>query len=202
MAEWYQERSEITIPPHALILTAIIPSPRDLEIARILGWYRIPFRFAPKIVHVDYIAFYQPAAFGEGHAHCIETIAEVRGVELTTRKELVREEPNHPRADEEYYKIQIGPLIELGDPIRAERWKRITFFYTTGKYLSRAEKIKDLIIHTDERKILWRNLKENAAKFNPRIDVQEENFELNEDILILLGALHLIRENPDWYQDI
>ena len=59
-----------------------------------------------------------------------------------------------------------------------------------------------MIIHTDERKILWRNLKENAAKFNPRIDVQEENFELNEDILILLGALHLIRENPDWYQDI
>jgi hypothetical protein len=202
MAEWYQERKDITIPPHALILTAIIPSPRDLEIARILGWYRIPFRFAPKIVHVDYLAFYQPGVFGEGHAHSIETIAEVRGVELTTRKELIREEPDHPRADEEYYKIQIGPLTELGNPIRAEKWKRITFLYTTGMYFSRAEKINDLVIRSDERKILWRNLKENAAKFHSKTDQQEENPEMNEKIRILLGALHLIRENPDWYQDI
>ena len=121
MAEWYREKEKLTIPPHALILTAIVPTPRDLEIARILGWYRIPFRFAPKIVHVDYVAFYQPAAFGEKHAHCIEMLAEVRGVELNTRKELVREEPEHPRADEEYYKIQLGPLLELNHPIRAEK---------------------------------------------------------------------------------
>ena len=35
------------------------------EIARLLGWYRIPLRTAPKVVAVDYLAFYQPSAFGE-----------------------------------------------------------------------------------------------------------------------------------------
>ncbi|NJN44676.1 MAG: hypothetical protein HC806_08140 [Anaerolineae bacterium] len=46
--------------PTSLLLVAIIPSPRDLEIARVLGWYRIPLRRAPKVVAVDYLAFYQP----------------------------------------------------------------------------------------------------------------------------------------------
>jgi len=202
MAEWYREQVNLTIPPHALILTAIVPTPRDLEIARILGWYRIPFRFAPKIVHVDYVAFYQPAAFGENHAHCIEMVAEVRGVELTTRKELVREEPEHSRADEEYYKIQLGPLLELNHPIRAEKWKRITFLYTTGMYLSKAETINDLVIHSEERKLLWRNLKEKAAKFQTKSGLNEENIELNENIQIMLGDLHLISENSDLYKDI
>ncbi len=35
----------------------------------------------------------------------IEYIAEVRGHELTTRGELLKDEAEHPRAKEEYYKI-------------------------------------------------------------------------------------------------
>ena len=76
MEEWNKPKDGGPIPPdEALILVAVMPSPRDLEIARVLGWYRIPFRYAPKIVYVDYIAFYQPSVFGEGHANCIETYA-------------------------------------------------------------------------------------------------------------------------------
>jgi hypothetical protein len=202
MAEWNQKREYETIPPQALILTAIIPSPHDLEIARVLGWYRIPFRFAPKIVQVDYIAFYQPAVFGEEHAYRVETIAAVRGVELSTRKEIIREEPDHPRADEEYYKIQLGPLIQLEKPIHADTWKRITFLYTTGAYLINAETINDLVVRSSERKILWRSLREKAADFQTKSDLDLQNFDLDENILIMLGDLHLIRENPDWYQKI
>ena len=202
MAEWDQKREEETIPPQALILAAIIPSPRDLEIARILGWYRIPFRFAPKIVQVDYIAFYQTAVFGEQHAYCIETIALVNGIELTTRKEIIREEPDHPRADEEYYKIQLGPLIQLEKPIYADKWKRITFLYTTGTHFINAETINDLVVRSNERKILWRSLREKAADFQITSDLELQNLDLDKNILIMLGDLDLIRENPDWYQDI
>ena len=52
-------------PPEALILVAVLNDPRDMEIVRLLGWYRIPLRTAPKVVAVDYIAFYQTSAFGE-----------------------------------------------------------------------------------------------------------------------------------------
>ena len=92
------------LKPTDLILVCLLPTPRDLEIARLLGWYRIPLRTAPKVVAVDQLAFYQPSAFG-GHGGQIEYIAQVRGHELTTRGELLRDETDHPRANEEYYKI-------------------------------------------------------------------------------------------------
>lgn len=137
-------------------------SPRDMEIARLLGWYRIPLRSAPKIVGVDYLAFYQTSAFSEMKWR-IQTLAPVLGHELTTRLELLRDEPHHPHAYQEYYKIQIGSLVHLSQPIIAEGWRRITFFYTTGEYLLRAKTINDLIVHTEERALLWQALRERAS---------------------------------------
>ena len=102
-----------SIPSTALVLVAVMTSPRDMEIARLLGWYRIPLRKAPKVVDVDYLAFYQTSGFVEDERGKIQYCAKVRGHELTTRGELLKDEDDHPRANEEYYKIQIGPLIKL-----------------------------------------------------------------------------------------
>jgi len=202
MAEDERQPIQSDIPPlHALILVAIIPTPRDLEIARVFGWYRIPFKFAPKIVRVDYLAFYQPSTFSEGGKNKIETFAEVRGVELATRKEIIRDEPDHPRADEEYYKIQLGPLIRLNEPISADKWKRITFLYTTGDRFKKAKIINDLVVKSDERKILWRSLRERAAAFSPEKSLDEPEIDLDDNILAVLGELNRINENPSWYQD-
>ena len=117
-------------PSNSLILVVLLNKPRDFEIARLLGWYRIPLRSAPKVIGVDFLAFYQTAAF-ENEKWRISYIAPVRGHELTTRQELLRDEPDHPRAQQEYYKIQIGPLQRLPEPILAGEGRRITFLYTT-----------------------------------------------------------------------
>lgn len=151
------------LPPAALVLVCILPHPRDLEIARLLGWYRIPFKSAPKVVAVDYLAFYQPASFGERGGK-IEYIAPVRGHELTTRAELLRSEADHPRAKEEYFKIQVGSLQKLPSPILAEKWRRFAFFYSTGEYLLRARSLNDLIVASDERQTLWQSLRERAEQ--------------------------------------
>jgi hypothetical protein len=145
----------------SLVLVCLLRAPRDLEIARLLGWYRIPLRTAPKVVEVDYLAFYPPAAFGERGGQ-IELAAPVRGHELTTRADLLKDEANHPRAREEYYKIQIGPLEKLAQPILSEKWKRITFLYTTGEYLLNARTLNDLVVDGDERLVLWHSLRERA----------------------------------------
>jgi len=144
-----------------LVLVCLVPAPRDLEIARLLGWYRIPLRTAPKVVAVDYLAFYQPASFGE-HAGQIEFIASVRGHELTTRGELLRDESDHPRAREEYYKIQLGGLEKLPHSIRTDKWKRLTFLYSTGEHLLNGETLNDLVVEGEERQFLWRSLRERA----------------------------------------
>jgi len=149
------------LTPASLVLVCLLPAPRDLEIARVLGWYRIPFRSAPKVIAVDYLALYQPGSFGAQGGR-IQYAAPVHGHELTTRAELLRDEPQHPRANEEYFKVQIGPLEKLAEPIRAGKWKRITFLYSTGEYLLNAHTLNDLVVRTDERALLWRSLRERA----------------------------------------
>ncbi len=151
------------LPPSALILVAVITEPRDLEIARLLGWYRIPLRSAPRVIAVDYLAFYLTGKFG-AEKWRIPYLAPVRGHELTTRAELLQDEPDHPHAQLEYYKIQLGPLIRLPQPILAQKWRRITFFYTTGEYLLRAETVNDLILASEERPLLWQALRERASQ--------------------------------------
>jgi hypothetical protein len=145
----------------SLVLVCLLPKPRDLEIVRLLGWYRIPLRTAPKVIAVDYLAFYQPATFGEG-AGKIESVAPVQGHELTTRAELLKDEAEHPHARDEYYKIQLGGLEHLPRPILADKWKRLTFLYTTGEYLREARTLNDLVVQSDERAVLWRSLRERA----------------------------------------
>lgn len=151
----------IMLSPSSLVLVCLLPAPRDLEIARLLGWYRIPLRTAPKVVTVDYLAFYQPASFGERSGQ-VEFIAEVKGHELTTRAELLKDESEHPRAHDEYYKIQLGALEKLKEPIKTDRWKRLTFLYSTGEHLLNAKTLNELVVEGEERSLLWKNLRERA----------------------------------------
>ncbi len=155
-----------------------------MEIARLLGWYRIPLRTAPKVVAVDYLAFYQPLSFGERGGQ-IEYVTPVRGHELTTRGELLKDEADHPHANEEYFKIQIGGLEKLSRPIIADKWKRLTFLYTTGEYLLKAATLNDLVVKTDERAILWRSLRERAENAQLyKTDLPEAD--IPADVLIAL----------------
>jgi hypothetical protein len=184
------------VDPASLVLVCLLPSPRDLEIARLLGWYRIPFRRAPKVVAVDALAFYQPGSFG-GAAGRIEWIAPVRGHELTTRAELLREEADHPRANEEYFKIQLGPMERLPHPITAAKWKRLTFLYTTGEYLLKAQTLNDLVVQSGERHLLWQSLRERAENEQlyktslPEADIPPE-------VLLALLGIEEPREPYDW----
>ncbi len=149
-----------------LVLVAVMPNQRDLEIARLLGWYRIPLKSAPKVISVDYLAFYQTGVFPPEERWQIHWVAPVLGHELTTRAELLHDQPNHPRAEEEYFKLQLGPLEELSNPIPAGDWKRITFFYTTLGRILKAQSLTDLPVHDEERTVLWQSLRERALKAN------------------------------------
>lgn len=178
------------INPSDLILVCIMPSHRDLEIARVLGWYRIPYKSAPKTVSVDALAFYQTANFGD-EKWSINTIAPVLGHELTTRAELLRTEKDHSRADEQYFKIQIGSLERLPKPIPSRSWRRITFFYTTGERLLKANEINDLIVDSEERELLWTALKERGLTAERKYEVKR-GVEVDFALLCQLGVLGVV----------
>ena len=178
-----------------LVLIAVMPKPKDLEIARLLGWYRIPLKNAPKVISVDYLAFYQPSSFGETHRWKIEYIAQMQGHELTTRSALFKDESDHSRANEEYFKIQLGNLTKLSSPIIADHWRRITFLYTTGGLLNRAETLRDMVVDGEEREILWNSLRERESKFDVSGKPLPQPPEFEFDILTFFAEWDKIKDS-------
>lgn len=130
--------------PEDRVLVAVMNDPRDFAIARDQGWYRIPVRHAPpSTAEAAVLAFYFTKAFGpEGWA--IHWYAPVRGHELVRRRDLLPDEPHHPRADDLYYKLQLGPLVRRERPIPSLRWRRITFIETSWDRFVAAQEINDL----------------------------------------------------------
>jgi hypothetical protein len=173
--------------PTDLILVCLLKDKRDLEIARVLGWYRIPLKTAPNMVAVDWLAFYQTAKFGEDK-WAINYVAPVKGHELATRAQLLKTQPDHPRADEIYYKIQIGPLERLPRPIPSRKWRRITFLYTTGEKLRAAEELNDLIVQSAERERLWKALRERGLVAERQYEIGRQG-EIDLALLCELGKL-------------
>jgi hypothetical protein len=62
---------------------------------------------------------------------------------------LFPDQPDHPRADDIYYQVQLGPLQQLARPIISLRWRRITFLHTTGDRFLDAVEINDLVVEGD-----------------------------------------------------
>jgi hypothetical protein len=182
------------LKPTDLVLVAVLKDKRDLEIARVLGWYRIPLKSAPKTVAVDYLALYQTAKFGEDR-WAINYVAPVRGHELTTRAQLLRTQPNHPRANEQYYKIQIGPLERLERAIPSRAWRRITFLYTTGEHVLRADELNDLIVQSPERDRLWKALRERGLQPERQYE-RGQGGAIDLAVLCALGNLGIVLNEP------
>ena len=137
------------------VLVAVMNNPRDLTIARELGWYRIPVNRAPKRVGADYLAFYFTGAFPEGERHRVVFYAPIRAYRLATRAELLPADPDHPRAQERYFKVEIGPLQRLDHPIPSRTLRRITFIPTTLQRLLNAQEIHDLWERGRHRNKRW-----------------------------------------------
>ncbi|WP_298816654.1 hypothetical protein [Chloroflexus sp.] len=129
----------------ARVLVVIVPRPRDLELARREGWYRLPLAHAPPRLAADYLAFYQPGSFGAERWR-VQRYAAVIRYRIALRRELLPDEPRHPRANERYYRIDVGPLRELDRPVPAARLRRITFIATTFGRLQQALDVTDLFI--------------------------------------------------------
>ena len=87
--------------PEDRVLVAYVPRPADFELIRREGWYRIPQRSAPKGLHAEVIAFYFGRAFEE-QKYAIHYYARNAGHELARRRDLLPDEPDHPRADDIY----------------------------------------------------------------------------------------------------
>lgn len=167
------------------VLVVVINNARDFARARDEGWYRIPVRRAPRRVAADYVAFYQTRAFGE-EAYAVHYLASVRRVHVLPRGQLLPDEADHPRADEAYYKIELGPLQRLPQPVRSRALRRITFIPTTLGQLLTAQEINDLWWRDDPQQRLWLALREAGLPVEYRYEAPQSAGDAVIDFAVFL----------------
>jgi hypothetical protein len=164
------------------VLVGIVNSRRDFEFARDDGWYRIPVDHAPRsATEAVVLAFYFTRVFGDDK-WSIRWYAPVRGHELVRRLDLVPDQPDHPRAARMYYKIQLGPLMELDRPIPSLRWRRLTFIETSWDRFTAAEEINDLYVSGADG--LYVTLKETGLSPEREFTIRERDAEYAVDLAI------------------
>ncbi len=134
--------------PEDRVLVTTLPRPADFARLQQQSWYRIPQRHVPKGLYAEYFAFYFGGHFGS-QKWAIHYYAPRLGHELTTRRALLPNQPDHPRADDLYYKVQLGKLRPLSNPIVSLHWRRITFVHTTWDRFQDAAEINDLYLDGD-----------------------------------------------------
>jgi len=164
------------------VLVGVMTRPHDFCLAQDEGWYRVPIRHAPECTtDAAVLAFYFTAAFGEDK-WAIRWYSEVRGHELVCRRDLFPNQVEHPRADAQYYKLQIGPLIQREPPIPSLRWRRLSFIATTWDRFSAAEEVNDLYISGADG--LYVTLKESGFFPEREYLIREDGVEYMADLAI------------------
>ncbi|MDQ3249197.1 MAG: hypothetical protein M3Q45_08320 [Chloroflexota bacterium] len=147
------------------VLVAVVNKVADLQRAAAEGWYRIPQRSAPRRIGADYLAFYQTAAFkGQDEAQAVTYYAPTRRYRLLPRRELMPAEADHPRANDYYFRIDLGPLQRLERSIPAAKFHRVTFIHTTLDRLLTAHDVSELFRKDDPFETLWGALREHGLR--------------------------------------
>lgn len=166
--------AQLPTPGKQRVLVAVLPSPADLVTADQLGWYRVPVGHAPTQLGADYLAFYQTGAFPAAERWQVNTLAALHRVRITTRAELLPGEIDHPRAQARYFRLDIGPLWRLPQPIPSRRLRRITFIPTTLARLLAAREINDLWDKGHHQDRLWHALLEAGLDAERQLPWGEE----------------------------
>lgn len=143
------------------VLVAVVNNETDLARAREQHWYRIPVKHAPRQIAAEYLALYQTGKFGASGKR-INYFAPILRYHLLTRSELLPDQPDHPRAAEQYFKLELGDLQTLQTPIANKRHPRLTFLYTTLERLFNAKDVNDLWLRAAARQKLYAAIRERG----------------------------------------
>ncbi len=175
------------------VLVVVVTRQRDWELVQNEHWYRIPVSRAPQRIAAEYLAFYHTRAFGDLR-WSITYYAPIRRYRLFHRRDLLPDEPDHPRSAELYYKVETGSLITLPHPIPSRRLRRITFIQTTLARLLGAEEINDLWEREVARDRLWRALCTREIPAQRDYAVKEGPLDYTADLAVLCIRCNLAIE--------
>ena len=183
-----------------LVLVGVVNRKKDLEIARKEHWYRIPLKHFPKR-KAKYLALYQTRVFDkEGKA--INYYASIKSSSLHKRRELLPDEQNHPRSEDYYYKINLGPLRATSCRIENRYGRRIGSAFTTLKELLRSKEISELFNIVPIEEIMRQALKKRRIKAIGGYSIMENKrlrYRLDFAIFCQRGKINVECDDLRWH---
>jgi hypothetical protein len=129
--------------PEDRVLVGVVNRRRDLRAALDEGWYRVPVDRFQRPFDFEVLALFLARAFGQRNG-AIHFYARILGVELARRRDLLPDEPDHPRADRLYFRVALGEVYVKHPPVRNSTGRRLSFVLTTWDRFQAAECIADL----------------------------------------------------------
>lgn len=175
-------------------LVGIVPRKNLWDVIREQKWYHIPVESAPKNAElVEYLGFYFPKAFGEKYQYKVVYYAPVLDIETKKRIELFPGEPEHQRANKDYFQFHLGPIKELPKPIPSIGWRRIVHIPTSCEKLLSAQEINDLwdTSPLEEKMYLEMKKREIAAERQYYVKVNNRFYCLDFGIFCKKGDIDL-----------
>ena len=125
-----------------IVLVGVLKDKRDLNILLTKNWYRIPMAYAPRR-QFSWLAFYQPALFGR-RGKLIQYYARVLNRQTAKRSDLLPNEASHPRVHDYYFRVRVGKIKKLPQPVRNIIPRRVSFGFTTLDRLLKSKNILQL----------------------------------------------------------
>lgn len=189
------------------LLVAIINNRLDFNLARDQHWYRIPVGSAHKWLGQrwppQWLAFYQTKVF-DHEQYSVRYYAKVQAIHEVPRGLLFPAEPQQDaKAQQLYYKLLLGPLQELAQPISSHRFRRIVFIPTTWQKFMAAAELNDLYDDSPLEDRLWAELKRLhiPAERQEFMAVGQHNYALDFAVYCKRGKLNIETDGDTWHAD-
>ncbi|MDO8552422.1 MAG: DUF559 domain-containing protein [bacterium] len=164
------------------VLVCVLKDKRDLRILLKEHWYRIPVAYLPrrKFTH---LAFYQPAEFGR-FGKRVQYYARVRSSQTAKRIDLLPKEKHHPRANDNYLRIELAWVKKLAYPIKNIIPRRVSFGFTTLKSLLKAGDILELYGVAPTEQIIERGLRRLGIKTEKEFNISKGGKRYRLDLVV------------------
>jgi very-short-patch-repair endonuclease len=178
------------------VLVGVIKNERDLNILLTKNWYRIPVANSPNLQFI-YLAFYQPALFGK-QGKSIRYYARVLNYKIAKRKDLLPDEPEHPRALDYYFQFFTGKIEKLSQPVKNIIPRRVSFGFTTLDRLLKSKNILQLYGVAPTEQIMEKGLKRAGIKVKPQHYIlinNKKRYRLDLAIFCKQGAIAIECDN-------
>jgi very-short-patch-repair endonuclease len=182
-----------------LVLVAVLPRKRDVQLLEQEGWYRVPVDKTPRRWPPKWVAFYEGVRVGEpGH---IVRYGAVAAQSVRTREELFPSEHPGRRAGRRYHRLELRKLERLPAPIVLGKPRAVVFISTNLGKLFGAHRISDLFDDSPLEDSLWEALKRAAlpAERQWPETVDGRNYFIDVAVFCQSGNVALEADGTTWH---